>query len=502
MPEMPETPLYRQCPPSATNLWSIIDTPKNLRYPTPDNPRFEKAQKSLFDNIKKAFRLYAEVMSFYDQSLDFYFIHDQITFSQGDWRNFLNQENNREYLNDSVKNWLVTFGIRDNDWLTGFQDLYGIDLTQEQKQKILNLIPFECLQPKNGQNGIRTFNNDFIGLAKRGFLISGKKSYGKLSLEDIEEKLTVNSNVNSSGEITNLYEFVDNLKFDEVLISTSENLKDKQRFFIKLQHIVDRNTIDKIQDIIFTLRDIWEKEEIPLIRIKYASSSQREIFEDLIIYPICLFYNQRGIYLTGYGPKPGGLINYLGYYNYRLDHFQELDRNQYIFTEEWDEENYNIHLKLFDKKDELQEETSDDIYSQLQDALGVDLHREIKTMLLHFPQDFHTYYIENTKRHDTFKRLSVRDINKFWQNFEGCLRHTQTTLTNDDKQLINEVISNNPDDAYYVMDYRHGKDGGNDVEADVIMRLRSWGHNVEILAPADLRKRMKEDSQKLWQVYE
>ena len=498
MPEMLETPLYQQCPPSATNLWSIIDTPKNLRYPTPDNPSFEKAQKDLFYKIRKAFRIYVEIMSFYDQSLDFYFIHEQRSFSQKDWRIFFSQENNGEYLYDSVGDWLVTFGIRENNWLTGFQDLYGIDLTPEQKQEILNLIPFEFLHPERGPNGVRAFNNDFsLTLSKKGFLTSGNKRYSKLPLEDIEEKLIVNS----SQEITNLYDFVDNLKFDEVLISTSENLKDKQRFFIKFQHIVDKNTIDKIQDIILTLRDIWEKEEIPLIRIKYASSSQREIFEDLIIYPICLFYNQRGIYLTGYGPKPGGR-NYLGYYNYRLDHFQELDTNKYIFTEEWDEENDNIHWALFDKKEELQEETSENIYSQLQDGLGVDLHREIKTMLLRFPQDFHTYYIENTKRHDTFKRLDVSNINQFWQSFEGRLRHTQTTLTNDDKQLINEVISNSPDDAYYVMDYRHGKDGGNDVEADVIMRLRSWGHNVEILAPADLRKRMKEDSQKLWQVYD
>jgi CRISPR-associated protein (TIGR03985 family) len=52
------------------------------------------------------------------------------------------------------------------------------------------------------------------------------------------------------------------------------------------------------------------------------------------------------------------------------------------------------------------------------------------------------------------------------------------------------------------MNYRHGKDGGNNVEADVIMRLRSWGHNVEILCPPDLRQRMKEDYQKAWKIYQ
>ena len=52
------------------------------------------------------------------------------------------------------------------------------------------------------------------------------------------------------------------------------------------------------------------------------------------------------------------------------------------------------------------------------------------------------------------------------------------------------------------MNYRHGEHGGYNVEPDVIMRLRAWGHNVEVLYPADLRKRMKEDYQKAWDIYQ
>jgi len=402
----------------------------------------------------------------------------------------------------SIFTWLDTFKVNPHDWLIKFEASFGLTLNEKQKEEILSLIPFECLKEENGQNGIRTFSNDFKCLAKKGFLVSNNKCYSKLPLEEIEQKLTSIGNIGNSAENTNLYDFVNNLKFDDILTTTSENLRDQQRFFIKFQHIVEQNNIDKIQDIIWKLRSVWDQEEIPLIKIKYASSSQKQIVEDLIIFPVCLFYNQRGLYLTGYGPKPNDSYH-LNYYNYRLDHFCAQDTNKYIIPLEWDEEKYpEIHFELLEKKEELQELNSADIYEKLQKGLGVDLDREIKTMLLRFPQDFHKYYIKNTKRHDTFKQLNVSNSQEFWQKLNKSLAKTGTKLTENDKQLISKVIENNPDDAYYIMNYRHGKEGGYNVEADVIMRLRSWGHNVEILCPLDLRQRMREDSQKAWEIYQ
>lgn len=33
------------------------------------------------------------------------------------------------------------------------------------------------------------------------------------------------------------------------------------------------------------------------------------------------------------------------------------------------------------------------------------------------------------------------------------------------------------------------------------MRLRAWGYNVEVFLPLELRQRIAEDSQKVWQLY-
>ena len=55
-------------------------------------------------------------------------------------------------------------------------------------------------------------------------------------------------------------------------------------------------------------------------------------------------------------------------------------------------------------------------------------------------------------------------------------------------------IAAHPNDAYYTMNYRDG-------DNSVIMRLRAWCPNVEVLFPFDLRDRMREDMEKTWDLY-
>ncbi|RMG05700.1 MAG: TIGR03985 family CRISPR-associated protein [Cyanobacteria bacterium J055] len=51
-----------------------------------------------------------------------------------------------------------------------------------------------------------------------------------------------------------------------------------------------------------------------------------------------------------------------------------------------------------------------------------------------------------------------------------------------------------PSDSYYLIKYRIG-------DNNVIMRLRAWGANVEVLFPSDLRDKMRSDLEKLWKRY-
>lgn len=504
--------LYEQYPPLPLILWQI-DTPKSFRLPTN-----EKAKKCFDDNIKKAFRYYTEIISFYDDLLDIPIFQnrDKLTkspkkeFTQSNWKEDLS-----DFLADkTIEKLLEIFGVDKEKWLDEFKNGgYCRELTEEVAIDILNLVPFDMIQEEveNKFNKIRTFNNDFPGLVKRGFLGRNQeqKYYYKLSFETIQSKFRTFAG--SSDLDTELQ----NIVYDDLLTSTAESLKDEERFFIKFQHILNKNNLDKVGDIIDQLKRNWQ-EGNSLIMINYQSSSQQKEVS-LIIYPITLFYNQRAIYLTGYGPTPGHQTK-INYYNYRLDHLTKLFNNQYIFPVDWDEDKYldwkhkedpddeklpHILCDLLEDQNNIKQWRQEQVYSQLSQALGIDLERKIQTMLLRFPQQFHQDYIQDSQRHETFQPLEFKnDISRFISKLKAKLSGNQAEIPPGDQDLIKRVVEANPKDAYYTMNYRHGEHGGYNVEPDVIMRLRAWGHNVEVLYPADLRKRMKEDYQKAWDIYQ
>jgi|GEM_PF-5604910 len=372
-----------------------------------------------------------------------------------------------------------------------------MSLTSEDAQNLLTSKPFD-VDSKTIKNDLRTLSKVQI---ERKFIIEvvTKIYTNNTKIYAINNNLTLERIFanNESGNSLNLYETLYDIYFDDLLSTTSESLRDKQRFFIKFQHIISENEQDNLGDIIEELKEIWETNN-QLISIKYASSSQKTK-KEYTIYPVSLFYNQRAIYLTGYGQSPAAENRYnLDYYNYRLDRLCKQENGKYIIPIEWNKDNEDIHYKFTDDKKDIQQKNSQSIYEELSKALGVDIHRKPKTMLLRFPREFHEGYIRGSKRHETFKQLKFENTNQFLQALKKV---SVTEITATDQELIKKIVTTYPNDAYYTMNYRHGKEGGHDVESDVIMRLRAWGHNVEVLFPPDLRKRIKEDYQKAWELY-
>lgn len=591
--------LYQDYPPLPSVLSSLVnlDNSKNIN-------------NNSYNILSKAFRLYVEIISFYDSESNFELNfqnkcelkcqnkndHQQEErdirfFNQSNWKNELGEK----VANYTIKKWLDKFDVKPKQWFDEFQAKYNVQLTEEQKQEILNLIPFYCLQEvskeeiKNNYSKIftrnlkkleqqqildaipddhqlkqkfqnlkknkvqqifknlsesekkeilslvdvdclkkilkpilqadkeKTFRNDFKDLVKYGFLIKyedKKYKFSKLSIDQIKNKLNI---IKKSSD---LFEDLETNILDLTLRTTLDTFKNNERFFIKFQHILNQEDTAKVGNIIDELRQIWEKEN-QLIFIKYQSSSQKKQV-DLIIYPITLFYNQRAIYLAGYGPTPYD-EKQCNYYNYRLDRFCPHLDNKYIYPIIWDEDQFYqwkdqidhddklpcILLKLFDDKINIEQWKQDHIYQQLSQALGVDTEKTIKTMLLRFPHDFHQGYIKGSQRHETFKQIEYENNNDNFLTELKCIltkekksRNSQTEITENDEKLIRKTLEKYPQDAYYTMNYRHGEEGGYNVESDVVMRLRAWCPNVEVLLPNDLRKRMREDMQKTWELYQ
>ncbi len=151
----------------------------------------------------------------------------------------------------------------------------------------------------------------------------------------------------------------------------------------------------------------------------------------------------------------------------------------------------NLHNKIYEQQQVKYQYTPQYIQEQLELAYGFDFYRDSATMVLRFNQDFDQRYIKNTIRHQTFEAItdleSVKNLIA-----EQCTPDQEQRLLQ--TELFNK-IARAQNDAYYSLRYRVG-------DNNVIMRLRAWSFNVEVLFPWELRQRIKTDMQKNWNLYE
>ena len=115
----------------------------------------------------------------------------------------------------------------------------------------------------------------------------------------------------------------------------------------------------------------------------------------------------------------------------------------------------------------------------------------ISTMLLRFNRDFSDRYIQNTDRHSTFKQINSKKAKDFIQR----QLKTNIYLDSSQKKQLTNILDCNLEDTYYLLDYRVG-------DNNVIMRLRAWCPNVEVIYSWNLRQRMREDIEQTWKLYE
>lgn len=629
-----------------------LPTPQNLSVLYPVFPSYyrtnktsKKKWKSWLDDIKKTWRIYIEFISFYDET-DFVFtnnpekiidaekVNNKLTddfnqkfFDPSYWSN----EIGKKMSNKTIKKWLEYFVITPQEWIDKFDK--DNKLSKQQKEEILNLVPFDCFQKvseeeikskqtivftnelstqeqkkilkallftselrkkienkieqkekklddltsveeeeilnkisssdwfkkfvkrKLESNKKKTIQNDFITLVKYKIINKIPKTKGKyykLDAKKITSKLNSLFGESNIFHNTNLEDELYETLLDNTIATSLNTFRQNNRFFIKFQHIInDRKHEDNVDDIINELRLFWEEQKDKLVWIKYQSASKNDSnIADYIIYPINLFYNQRGFYLTGYGQSPSNRYD-CTYYNYRLDHLSCHENKKYLISIEWadDVDKYyekkdkndsqgnipDILIDLIEQKAEIEQWKANHVFEQFCQALGVDLDKDIKTMLLRFPEPFHHKYILESNRHDTFEQLEFADENDLIKQLKArvkkcnqkrlkiqtnnCNKIAYNQLKESDIELIKKTIekypadsSTNPDlegaSAYYTMNYRHGDESteegkpAKNVEADVIMRLRAWCPNVEVLFPADLRQRMRREMQQTWEFYQ
>jgi CRISPR-associated protein (TIGR03985 family) len=381
------------------------------------------------------------------------------------------------------------------DWL----DFYGISVAQWQQdlQKhsaISKQVFQQILKERLFAKTRRTLQNDINFLKDREWIqfeysLSKRQNeiyqvkqlpswFAEGSSQPTQEEPNFLGGLNPT-ELADLAQALDMLTFLDPKLAPiadriSQEVSGTRRVFLHVDYVVPEEIQFEADNLQEKLQENWRSDEIKPILFNYHSARLGK--KECLVYPVCIYYVQRAKYLCAYGINPDGDINW---YNYRLERIKSE-----IFLE-WSDA--RIPEFLLEKYRVNNLPLPQDVQDDMKKVWGFDFYQPSRLMLLRFNRDFHDSHIKDTFRHETFTfvkshREKLSFIQKYANNSEQ------------EKHLI-EILQRFPEDAYYTAMYRVN-------DNNVIMRLRAWGPNVEILLPGDLRSRMAKDIQETWKFYQ
>jgi len=360
--------------------------------------------------LPKAVRLWVILRSIYGSNNDEVKLELADKFTYLDWRNQFFKDAAGEHKRDKIpslhntdcrcaknlENWLFESDLSRDKWIEYFLNLYVV------KEKDLEIFLQKAVWPspeeKNNKKEApfpagrifactgKNLQNDFKSLVKLGYLKENKKA-------KITKYLKVSELPQLEDETINKIDFG---SFENQFISQSANIayiaqeyfkpiNEVQRFAIYVDYIVSPEGIDIVDQWSSKLKEIWHKKPVNPLKIYYESASlYRKITR--IIYPVCLYYFQRAIYLCAHGQTP--INEYIDCYNYRLDRILEITELT------WDEA--IVPEEMYKRYLQGRFYTPDNINYELRMAWGFDFYKPINTMLLRFERNFGEDYIKDS----------------------------------------------------------------------------------------------------------
>lgn len=459
----------------------FISIKPRLNLTAPD--KTSQLRKQCFDLLETALRRWVILRSLYDENSDYYYIPSEVVFKCADWQKFIAQEF------PDLKNKTCYDLILDSYSEIDIENLFSsplqaqYQLPHQEFDTFFKKSPFYIIQD-------RTIRNYFNELSKlTPFPILEKPSDGHGQYRKVEDSLIenfLNYTPEKSLSISSNNSLIEFNFINEEMSSIVEllffKIKDQQRLFLHDDYIVHEDLRDHTDDNAACLKEIWKVSPNLPIKINYYSASLHQV-KTYIIYPVCIHYYRRAYYLSAWGEYPyqNDLIP-LQWYNFRLERVQKIQQLS------WDYPQLSFSLQdIEDKKINVNY-----IQTEFEKAYGFDFYQPPKIALLKFDPNFAQRYIDNSFRHHTFEKID--DIEEILSFIETETEVNTEENISEQNQIIDKVkqASNH---IYYLFTYRQN-------DNNVIMQLRSWSPNVEVLLPLDLRQRMREDMEKTYQFYQ
>jgi CRISPR-associated protein (TIGR03985 family) len=322
----------------------------------------------------------------------------------------------------------------------------------------------------------RSLQGDLEVLTDLGWLVYKNEKYYRVS-EFPQRPVTPKD----EAEYNKLSVYQLNFLHDDLMGFAQNNfqkINGVQRFFLKVDYVVPRTTLDAVDDWQYQLRELWAKTPVPPIKLTYASAKVANQL-DCIIYPVCIYYVQRAVYLCAYGESPDKQTQW---YNFRLDHIKKM------IPLSWDSSELPLNLRQHYQSHTLP--SPDDIALEMSKAWGFDFYLPSQLMLMRFDRDFGDRYVRGTERHETFEEISYQQAQKL----------IKQKIKQPEQQTLLKILANrSPEDTYYQVFIRYQDEKYRD--NNVIMRLRAWRPKCEVLFPYELRQSIAADVAKEFQLY-
>ncbi len=435
---------------------------------------------SLKQSLAKSVRLWVILRSLYGESNDSVLLELDRHFTHTHWETLFFSESHRFardrgptdhdvncYCHPTLENWLFE-GDRGCDrltWCNSFCDAFKV--TQVELKTL-----FKKSDRLFGVTG-KSLEADFKSLVGLGCLTFQVKPDGTtdnnqyIKVETLPtillEPIAPGMSSLSSSEFiqTDLYEFVDSL---------AQPIQGIQRFYLHTDYIVARNYLDQVSDFQVQLKACWEMAETPPIGLKYKSAREHQQYFDWVVYPVCVFYYQRAPYLFGFGYRSGSGLQW---YDFRLDHIQDLRVLNWA--------NKGLSCEFLELRS--MPPMPDDIHDEMAQVWGFEFYRSAEWLVLRFDRYFYSNYIEPTERAALFTKMSLREV----QDWVG-------RSATDAKALQSRLAVLSDHDQYCRVQFRMG-------DRNILMRLRAWGFNVEVLLPIALRQEIAIEVAKQGKMY-
>ncbi|MGB3650549.1 MAG: TIGR03985 family CRISPR-associated protein [Rivularia sp. (in: cyanobacteria)] len=479
----------------------------------------------LKQNLAKAVRLWVILRSIYGDESDEVKLDLKEEFTFLDWRDLFFIDANKYHQRDKIpslhlvselnqtfvkdecrcaiklRQWLFESSLKmdENQWCQSLKKYYSFE-----GDELKNLLKAGIT--KNKPDNIEQQANWLTGNKKFSKSLSEGRLFGVTSrnLKDHDFQYLVNLgwlNVNKCGSKT-IYIKVN--KFPEVFFNSVENqeitseqftnhelsafnnylsqpINGIQRFFIHAEYIVHSSLNEHIELLQQKLKRIWEKDKIPLVKLNYRSAKLYQDAVDCIVYPVCIYYYKRAPYLFAYGQNPQQDDNnpwsQTDWYDYRIDKIITLDE----LSANCD---HNIPKNFLAKCHGKYPPNPDEIKDKMSAVWGFDIHKPQALLVLRFDQYFYGNYIQGTERDEIFQKITRRQVEKLIKSYTP-------TASIEQKKLIDTVQTRSERDVYCKIYYRVD-------DNNIVMRLRAWCPNVEVILPLDLRDRMRKEMEEAY----